>query len=294
MGDSPETALIQRVVLLGILVVVPLCLSLVPTETTGDADNPFYRWSLISQPAGAVAALASFLIDPSWMAGIVAAVWFAVTALVALFGLTRLRNPALRSAAEISIAGGLVYLPVAGFWLVVSRLGIQLLGFGDTIILLTAVHFTFAAYAAPILAGLSGRELTALGKGETVFGFVPLGIILGTPLVAAGITFSPVFALVGTVMIALSLALLAIIVIGFILPRVDSVLARLLFSVSSFSSVLAMVLACIYAYSIVTRTLLIDIPQMAMTHGLINAFGFVLCGLIAWSIVRPSLSRQAR
>jgi hypothetical protein len=31
----------------------------------------------------------------------------------------------------------------------------------------------------------------------------------------------------------------------------------------------------------------IDIPQMAMTHGLLNAFGFVTCGLVAWSIIKP-------
>jgi hypothetical protein len=78
--------------------------------------------------------------------------------------------------------------------------------------------------------------------------------------------------------------LLAIFVIGWVLPRVSSVAARLLLSLSSFSSAAAMVLACVYAYSIVTRTLLIDIPQMAMTHGLINAFGFVLCGMLAWTI----------
>ena len=35
-----------------------------------------------------------------------------------------------------------------------------------------------------------------------------------------------------------------------------------------------MVLACLYAYSIVTHTLIIDIPHMAMTHGLLNSFGF--------------------
>jgi hypothetical protein len=49
-----------------------------------------------------------------------------------------------------------------------------------------------------------------------------------------------------------------------------------------------MSLACIYAYSIVAKKLIIDIPQMAMTHGVINAFGFALCGLVAWSIVKPA------
>jgi hypothetical protein len=57
--------------------------------------------------------------------------------------------------------------------------------------------------------------------------------------------------------------------------------------VSSASSSLAMVLACLYAYSIVAGRLIINIPQMAMSHGVANALGFSLCGLIAWRFVRP-------
>jgi hypothetical protein len=48
-----------------------------------------------------------------------------------------------------------------------------------------------------------------------------------------------------------------------------------------------MVLACLYAYSLATHTLIITIPGMAMTHGLLNAFGFVTCSLFAWSQIAP-------
>jgi hypothetical protein len=284
VGDSPETGLIQRIFILGVLVIVPLGLSLVPAGLPLDLDDWFYRSALLVQPFAAACVVVSFLFEPGRVSGALALPWWLLTILIAIFGFSRLRHPALRTTAEISVSAGLVYLPIAGFWLVVSRLGIQLLGFGDTIILLTSVHFTFAAYSAPILAGLTGRRLIQLGKSDTVFQFVPFGIILGMPMVAAGITFSPLAALIGAVVLSLSLVLLAIFVIGWVLPRVSSVAARLLLSLSSFSSAAAMVLACVYAYSIVTRTLLIDIPQMAMTHGLINAFGFVLCGMLAWTI----------
>jgi hypothetical protein len=63
----------------------------------------------------------------------------------------------------------------------------------------------------------------------------------------------------------------------------NSKAAQLLLVVSSLSSLVAMVLASLYAYSIVTQTLIINIPQMAMTHGLLNSFGFSLCGLLAWT-----------
>ena len=38
-------------------------------------------------------------------------------------------------------------------------------------------------------------------------------------------------------------------------------------------------------YFIVTKTVILDIPQMAMAHGIVNAFGFALCGLVGWSMV---------
>ena len=44
-----------------------------------------------------------------------------------------------------------------------------------------------------------------------------------------------------------------------------------------------MVFACLYAYSVATHTLILTIPAMAMTDGLLNAFGFVTCSLFAWS-----------
>ena len=292
IGDSPETGLIQRIVLLGILVVVPLGLSLAPGANANEQNVWLYQLALFSQPFGAIAAVVSFLLTPGVPAALLASLWFVVTAVIALLGLSRLSKPELRSAAEISISAGMIYVPVAGSWLIVSRLGIQLLGYGATIILLTAVHFHFAAYAAPILAGLAGRKLIEKGNPNRAFKLVPLGIIAGTPLVAAGITFSPVLALVGTVMISISLVILSVLVVGWILPAIPSLSARILLLISSASTLPAMVLATAYAYSIVTHKLIIDIPQMAMTHGLINAFGFTLCGLAAWSLIVNSQTQR--
>jgi hypothetical protein len=190
-------------------------------------------------------------------------------------------------AEETCVDAGLLYLPVGGVWFVMSRLGIQPFGFGDTIVLLTAVHFHFAGFAAPILAGMAGRLLNAQKRPPSLFPLVAIGIIGGTPLVAGGITFSPALALIGAFVISIGLMLLAGLVIGLLLRMVDSVTGRVLLGISSLSSFSAMVLACMYAYSIVAKKLIIDIPQMAMTHGLLNAFGFATCGLLAWSIIKP-------
>jgi hypothetical protein len=71
----------------------------------------------------------------------------------------------------------MLYLPIGGAWLVASRLGIQPLGFGDTIVLLTAVHFHFAGFAAPVLAGLAGRTVAA-GTRSVERGVAGGGIVL--------------------------------------------------------------------------------------------------------------------
>ena len=55
-----------------------------------------------------------------------------------------------------------------------------------------------------------------------------------------------------------------------------------------------MVLACLYAYSLATHTLILTIPTMAITHGLLNAFGFVTCSLIAWSQIAPREVRHTK
>jgi hypothetical protein len=190
-------------------------------------------------------------------------------------------------AEEVSIDFGLVYLPVGGVWLVMSRLGLQAFGFGDTIVLLTAVHFHFAGFAAPILAGLAGRFIEAPVFARQIFRVSIAFLIIGIPLVATGITASPLLALVGATVLSLGLMLLALTVMATVLRALRSLPAQILLTVSSVSSVLAMLMASIYAYSIVAKKLIIGIPEMAVTHGILNAFGFALSGLTAWLIVRP-------
>src|SRR5213075_2564830 len=116
-----------------------------------------------------------------------------------------------RSIEEISVSAGLIFVSVGGGWLVMSRFGIQPLGFGDTIVLLTAVHFHYAGFAAPILAGMAGRTLTReLSFARRLLMFIVTGIIAGVPMVAAGITLSPVLGLIGTIIISLALILLSV------------------------------------------------------------------------------------
>src|ERR1044072_5686477 len=155
--DAHETELIHRVVFFAFLVIVPLGLSLVPGEQT--SGLALYRVAVFLQPVAAVIAIASFFFEKGAASAALAAVWFVFTAVVALFGLTRLLTRGLYPLPETSIDAGLLYLPVGGAWLIVYRLGVQPFDYGETIILLTVVHFHFAGFAAPIIAGMAGRLL---------------------------------------------------------------------------------------------------------------------------------------
>jgi YndJ-like protein len=285
-SDFFETELISKILLLGALVIVPLGLRLVATpDRKGNHHLPF-QLAVITQPVGAVAVVASFFFEAGLVAGCLAAIWLIVTGFIALFGLWRLLPRGFRPAEEVSIDAGLLYLPIGGMWLVLSRLGIQAFGFGDTMVLLTAVHFHFAGFAAPILTGLAGRKLEH-GIGRRLILVAVIGIIAGTPLVAVGITASPIVALSGAAIISSGLVVLAVVNVVWVVRSLPSLPAQVLLVLSSVSSLPAMILASAYAYSIVVRRLIIDIPHMAMSHGLLNSFGFALCGLIAWTIVRP-------
>ena len=280
--DSHETELIHRVAFFAFLVIVPLGLSLAPGEQT----NGLYRVAVLLQPLAAIVAIAAFFIQKGIGSAALAAVWFVFTGIVALFGLSRLFARGLRSLPETSIDAGLLYLSVGGAWLIVYRLGVQPFDYGETIILLTVVHFHFAGFAAPIVAGMAGRVLarSRVGTGK-LFPVIVVAVVAAMPLVAAGITFSPWLGLAGTLLLSTGLVLLAVLTISRVLPAITSFTARVLLLLGALSSCAAMVLACLYAYSLVAHVLIVRIPTMAMTHGLLNAFGFAACSLVAWNIV---------
>jgi YndJ-like protein len=291
-----DLRIIRGLFLLGVLVIVPLGLSLAETVDRRGRHNVFYRLALVMQPIGAATAMCSYLFDQGLTAALLACVWLAVTVLVALFGLVRFLPRGATRAEEVAIDAGLIYLAVGGVWFVLSRAGAQPLGFGDTIVLLTAVHFHYAGFAAPLLVGMTGRMLRDEDVGaKRLLRISCVAVIAGMPLVAAGITFSPALALAGAALIASGLWLLAWLVFGRIIPAQPRTRAgaKILLAVSAASSSFAMVLACLYAYSIVAGRLIINIPQMAMFHGVSNALGFSLCGLIAWCFIRPSARAPA-
>ena len=280
-SDARETELIHRVVFFGMLVIVPLGLSLV--RTVDEPESLWHRLAVLVQPFAVLPAIGSFFLKTGPLAAALASVWLILAVLVALLGLTRFKARGLFPVEESSIDAGLIYLTVAGMWLVVYRLGVQPFEYGETIILLTVVHFHFAGFAAPIIAGMSGRVLATRKHPQTMFRISVLALVAAMPLVAAGITFSPWLGFIGTLILSTGLLLLAVLTIGWVIRAIKPSSSRVLLVFGALCTCAAMLLACLYAFSLATKTLIITIPTMALTHGLLNAFGFATCSLLAWS-----------
>jgi len=278
-SDSEQAELVHKVVFWAVLVIVPLGLSVVGDERR----SSLYKLVVFAQPVAALFTVASFFVQKGMLSAALASAWLILNILIALLGLIRLTSRGFQRIEELSVDAGLLYLPVAGGWLVIYRLGVQPFNFGEMIVLLTAVHFHFAGFATPIIAGMSGRVLARLDYPRRVYTAVVFALIAAMPLVAAGITFSPWIGFAGALLLTLGLVLLAVLTLGWVAPSINSKAWRALLSIGAISSCAAMVLACLYAYSVATQTLIITIPGMAMTHGLLNAFGFVTCSLLVWS-----------
>ena len=284
-SESTSTELIHKVLLFAVLVVVPLGLSVVvPADQNGLS---LYKLAVFAQPLAALLTVASFFFVQGVLSASLASAWLIVTILIALFGVVRFITRRFHAVEELSIDAGLLYLPVAGVWLVIYRLGVQPFGYGEIIILLTAVHFHFAGFATPIIAGMSGRVLASGNYPRKVFATVVVALVASMPLVAAGITLSPWLGFLGALLLTLGLLLHAVLTVGWIRPAIVPLKLRLLLLLGAICTCAAMVLACLYAYSLATQTLILTIPRMALTHGLLNAFGFVTCSLFVWSQIAP-------
>ena len=297
---AAELAVVTRLLLFALIVVAPLPLALLAaTEKDGRASKMLRLAQRMYLPS-AVLAVAAILLPTGAFAAAFALPWLVFAGLVALAGAARLRAHPLSQLEELCIDAGLLYLPVGGVWLLLSRLGANPLNFGDTIVLLTAVHFHLAGYAAPVIAGLAGRRLRELAPAALpLYRLVALGIIAGMALVAAGITATAALGVllaeaIAVAILALSLLGFSVLVLFYILPAAEQPGTRLLMLVSGLSPLVTMLVAMAYAAGRFTGAWSISIPQMVEWHGWLNALGFVFCGLLAWLLSPSTLPNEDR
>lgn len=257
--------LLEKLFLLAPLVAIPLGFALL--------DPPPWM-SAVLQPFAAAAATASFYVAPGYTAAGLAVPWAILTGVAALDALLRLRDFKVETLVR---TGAFLLLPVGGGWLLATRAGFAPLGFPEPIVLLTAVHFHFTAFLAPLLA-IQARE-----GSRPLFLIAGPGILLGTPLLAVGFVVSPALKLAAVGFLVLVLAALALLQL-LAARRMSQPLPRALLGLSSLSLLGGMSIALVYEAGFYSGAAWLSIPQVARSHGPLNGLGFAVAGLVAWNL----------
>ena len=108
----------------------------------------------------ALALLVACWIAPGWLAAAAALPWIAITVLMALTGLWRIRHEGVRRELDgLCRDSALVFAVIGGAWTMADRSGYRPLGFDASIVALTAVHFHYAAFVLPVVTGLAAQRV---------------------------------------------------------------------------------------------------------------------------------------
>ena len=305
MGIAPIGS-IELIFLFAPLVIVPLGMELARVIDRWERLDAMARRL---QPVGAGLAGLSLWFPPGRLAGTLACGWLVVCGLTGLGGAVDLfsfsksepvhssgisRSPksgqtwgtpflssvpigTQSSMVRFAMAIAKIDLAVGGAWFVASRLGMRPIGIQEPIGLLTAVHFHFAGFATALIAAAALR--TAGARGERWLKRL-VAFVVGMPIVvAAGFVISPAMRMIAAVGFAVGVAGLAVFLRSWG-RRAQNSTARLLLQVAAAAVFAGMVLAAVYAITVLRGSDVLPVPQMARTHGVLNAVGFCMCGLL--------------
>jgi hypothetical protein len=285
---------IDLLLVLGMLLVVPMGLSMI-TWTDPQAER---LRSLAYKAVPFVAVLGSLSVVPRDAAyqdsigGVLSGLWLALCLMVgisAVAEVSKARPPRFEGYLPIAAC---LFLVVGAAWLVLFRAGVRPMDLPIEIVELTAVHFHFAGFAAPILAAQAARWLRALpGRWDRLAAYAGGGVVLAMVLVAAGISGSPLLEVEGAILMALSLIALAAgtTLIAWRLPPA----ARVLLIVSSAAVWISMVLAVQYAVGQYLVVGGLSVRDMARTHGVLNVV-FTVFGLAGWKVAGKKVTLRER
>jgi hypothetical protein len=154
--------------------------------------------------------------------------------------------------------------------------------------LLTAVHFHYAGFATAMIAAAMLRFASQRQQHRWLPWLV--AVVIGMPfVVAVGFVISPQLKLGAATLFSASVAGLAV-VLRSCAKKLHSGTARVLFHVASVSVFAGMVLSTAYALADFRGSDVLPIPQMARTHGILNAVGFCLPGLLGWLVENSAVA----
>lgn len=284
---------IELLFLFAPLVIVPLGMELARVLTSpllvqtaaGKLGSGVFLIARWAQPAAAGCVVTALLLPPGHLAGILAGAWLFVCFLAAAAGILAFFSSWSDSSRRLfhaTLFVGLMDLVVGGSWLVASRLGMHPLAIQEPIGLLTAVHFHFAGFATAMIAAAMLRFSRWHAIERWLKWVVPF--VIGMPyLVAIGFVTSPGLKMAAAALFSVSVAALAVL-LRFCGSRAAEPASRLLLQVAAAAVFAGMVLSTVYAITDFLGSDVLTIPQMARTHGILNAAGFCMAGLLGWIV----------
>jgi hypothetical protein len=275
---------IELLFVLAPLVVVPLGLELstrLGCEEKDQLPANYARW--IQLPA-ALGVIASFWLPQGTGAAMLSVPWFTFGCFLGFSGFMRLVRGGFKRLKSVCVIMSFAYLPIGCAWLVASRYGLNPMGFQEPIVLLTAVHFHFAGFAAPLLTAATAATVERRAAPmQNIFRVVATGVLAGPGLLAAGFVVGPHLKLAAALLLVISEIGLALFFL-FAVPEMRPRFAQALVASSSACVLFSMVLAAIWAVGEFPLQPFVHLAEMARFHGTANALGFTLCGLLGWTL----------
>jgi len=284
LAGLTHLTLFDLLFLLAPLTIAPLGLAVIAFEE--GLPQVLLSAAIRVQPVGALLAVVAFLLPIGPPAAILATAWLLVCAMAALGALAYLVQGRSLHPVRLATAAAVAFMAFGAIWLVLSRGGIAPIGLSPIIVEMTAVHFHFTGFAATLMAALLLTRLRDdRGVARQVAMAASLLLVAGSPVLALGWA-TPVHALqvAGAILVATGVVATAAVLFFKCTSLVESTPARVLLRLSALAPLLPMVLAVEYSAGHVFGFPTLDIQGMALIHGDLNALGFSLLGLVAWSI----------
>lgn len=266
-----ESAWVVVLLLFSPLVMMPLWF--------GEAKS---AWRRKLDDAAVIVLAGSFLREVGTEAALFAVPWLIVRLIAAWGVLIDWRKNRVPSLAASCMHAATLFPAIGAAWLVAQRANWTPWNFDPLIVLLTAAHFHHAGFTLPLMAGLNAKA-----NPGCLTRFSCVAILLGVPLVAAGITCTHFGVLAFVEPFRVSILVLGAVGVAVSqiqrgLEREQGVWPRVGFVISGASLFVAMLLALGFGLRYMIPDLALTMPQMWAIHGTLNAFGFGLCGILAW------------
>jgi hypothetical protein len=278
-GKAP-LGVIELLFLFAPLVIVPLGFALgeilSPVQPSGVS-----MWMFRLQPFAAALVIVSFWISPGKLAGVLVAPWGLLCGTIAAAAALNMLRARRSAFATYIVNFGRIDLAIAGVWLLLSRLGIHTVGIQEPIVLLTGVHFNYTGFTGTLIAGALVSHDARSEKRNLSLKIVVALVTLTPFVVAMGFIWSNTLKMAAALVLSASLVGLAGFQFWFARSLATGA-ARVFTRLSTIAVALAMGLAAAYAVSDWLKQDWLLIPRMASTHGLLNALGFSLLGILGW------------